>query len=239
MGLPPLSLNAWMRYDVVTRLLQDLDARSVLELGAGEGALGARLALRHDYLGLEPDARSFERARARIEHGQVLQGDLSALEPGAVFDLVCAFELLEHLEDDAAALREWHGCVRPGGWLLLSVPALGRRWGAADVKAGHRRRYEREELATLLRSAGFDPARIENYGFPLGNALEHGRNLVARFADRRGSAEERTAASGRWLQPPDWAAPATELASAPFRLLQRPFAGRDLGPGFVVLARRS
>ena len=239
MGLPPLTLNGWLRYDVAVRFLRELDIRSVLEIGAGEGALGARLAVRYEYVGLEPDARSFARARGRIERGRLIEGDLSALEPGAVFDLVCAFEVLEHLQEDAAALREWRGRVRPGGWVLLSVPAFARRFATWDVKAGHRRRYERAQLADLLRSCGFEEPRIAAYGFPLGNMLERGRNAVAAFSRPKGSLGERTAASGRQLQPPDWLAPATMIASSPFRLVQRRFADRDLGTGLVALARRS
>src|SRR4249920_3436634 len=110
MSLPPLTFNAWLRYDLIEDEL-DRAGRfdSILEIGTGEGAMGARLARRFTYVGVELDPRSFETARARIQdpgYGTVLQGDLSVLRPGQVFDIACAFEVLEHIEDDASALKE-------------------------------------------------------------------------------------------------------------------------------------
>jgi SAM-dependent methyltransferase len=239
---PPLTINGWLRYDLIAPLLDGLsDVRSVLEIGAGGGALGVRLAQRYRYVGLELDERSFETARARFERAGVermIRGDLSLLADGEEFDLVCAFEVLEHCEDDAGALRDWRARVRENGWLLLSVPAFERQLGPWDRKAGHYRRYERDGLARTLAAAGFEAVSIEAFGFPLGNVLEALRDLVARRAESNGSAEERTAASGRLLQPPDGAGALTKAISAPGRLLQRPFRDSERGTGFVVLARR-
>lgn len=228
MSDPPLTPNAWLRWDVVRRLLDGLDdVQRVLEVGAGEGALGARLARRYDYVGVEPDPRSRERARERA--GTVLE----AL-PDESFDLVCAFEVLEHVEDDEAELRVWRDRLRPGGWLLLSVPAHEKRFGPADRRVGHFRRYEPDRLATLLAETGFETSRVVSYGFPLGYALEAGRHVLAKRGEGEG-----TAGSGRWLQPSDRLGWATRLGTAPFRLLQRPFARTRLGTGIVVLARRT
>jgi SAM-dependent methyltransferase len=238
--LPPLTLNGWLRYDVVARALAGLgDVRTVLEVGAGQGAVGARLAARYRYLGVEPDRSSFERARPRVESrgGRILASDLSALQEGG-FDVVCAFEVLEHLEDDLAAVAEWRERLRPGGWLLLSVPAWQRRFGAADHKAGHYRRYDREPLRALLANAGLDEIALWTYGFPLGYVLQPSWNRLAAREAGGGSMAERSAASGRWLQPSERLGWVTRAVSAPFRLAQRPFAQTDLGTGFVARARR-
>jgi SAM-dependent methyltransferase len=239
---PPLTIKGWLRYDVVTRLLARLDdVESVLEIGAGEGALGVRLAQRYRYVGVEPDLRSFTTARRRFDAAglaTILHGGVDELRPGAAFDLVCAFEVLEHCEDDAAALREWVARVRPRGWLMLSVPAFARRFGPSDRKAGHHRRYERAQLASVLEAAGLEPRSIDLYGFPLGNALETAWNAAARFRPASGSAAERTAASGRYIQPRRKLAWAPRVIAAPGRLAQRSFVGRGRGTGFVALARR-
>jgi SAM-dependent methyltransferase len=244
MSLPPLTLNAWLRRDLIDRMLSDLDdVHDVLEVGSGEGALGTRLALRYRYTGLEPDPRSASIARRRLERagsGTLVQGDLSALPPRAGFDLLCAFEVIEHIEDDADALAQWRDRLRPGGWLLLSTPAHPGRFGPSDRAAGHYRRYARRGLATLLRTAGFEDELIWSYGFPLGYPLEWMRNLIARYKEPRlGSIAERTAASGRYLQPPEGLGWITRGLSWPFRKAQRPFVETDLGTGLVARARRS
>jgi SAM-dependent methyltransferase len=237
---PPLTLNAWLRWDHVRRLLRDLpDVRSVLELGPGAGAVAARLCERFDYVGVEPDPDACELARARVgAAGEVLCGDDSVLPRSARFDLVCGFELLEHMEDDAAAVRRWRERLRDGGFLLLSVPAHQRRFGPHDRLVGHYRRYDPAALAALLRECGFASPVVLSCGFPLGYALEVARNAIGRRAREERTMEERTASSGRRLQPPAWLGPATQALTAPFRLVQRPFAHTGLGTGLVVLAQR-
>ncbi len=238
---PPLSLHAWLRFDAARRLLPG-EARRVLEVGAGQGAAGALLARGREYVGLEPDAASYEVARRRLQGlGVVHPLDdtaFAAMRPEP-FDAVCAFEVLEHLGDEQAALVRWRGLARPGGWLLVSVPAGRSRMGAADLRAGHLRRYEREDLERALAAAGLTEVRVLAYGFPLGYALEAARNAIARRAlDPSLDQAERTAGSGRWLQPPDALALATRAVSAPFRLAQRPFGGTRLGTGLVARGRR-
>ena len=239
---PALSLHAWLRYDAILRLLRRAtNTSSALEIGAGQGAVGVLLARRYAYTGLEPDPTSFAAALARFDAAgvqQIVQGDLSTLTPGRVFDLVCAFEVLEHIEDDAGAVADWIAWIRPGGWFLVSVPAGQDRFGSADRKAGHFRRYGRDDISSLLTAAGLVDVSVVAYGFPAGYVLEAGRNVLARRLETAGSMSDRTAASGRWLQPPDWAAPATHLLAAPLRLAQRPFGNSRLGTGLVALARR-
>ena len=236
-SLPPLSLHAWLRFDAIERLLPP-DVSRVLEIGAGLGSAGALLAQRYAYVGLEPDAGSFAVAAARIGPGQVVCSDDGSYTPDEPFDLVCAFEVLEHLEDDRGALERWQRFLRPGGWVLVSVPAGRDRVGAADRRAGHLRRYDRGDLEAVLGAAGLVEIEVVAYGFPLGYALEAGRNVLASRDKRVATDSERTSASGRWLQPPDGAARLTQAAAAPFRLLQRPFSGTSLGTGLVARARK-
>ena len=255
--LPALAPNAWLRYDVVARLLPPA-ARTVLEIGCGQGAVGTRLAAARDYLGVEPDATSYQVARDRIDRlgrGEVRHGRVEdVVDAGLTFDLVCAFEVVEHLEDDVAALKEWAGRVRPGGWLMISTPAFQGRYGAWDAIVGHYRRYEPEAFAQLLRDAGLDDPQVVVYGAGLGTVLETGRNLIGRRrlgrtggslpvqgADGRVAVDdvamaELTSGSGRLLQPPAAAGLAVQVATAPFRALQRAFPTR--GTGLVALARR-
>lgn len=241
--LPVLALNAWLRYDCIARSLAELPGvDSVLEIGPGLGAVGARLARRYGYVGLEPSKTSCAIAKSRIEPlgGTVICGDVKALEPSDMFAVACAFEVIEHIEDDAGALRLWRKHIRPGGWIMLSTPPFQGRFGPLDRASGHFRRYEPDWMAELLVQTGFKDPRIWLYGFPLGYALEAARNTLAAFSrTEQKSLAEHTEASGRWWQPPDWLAPVTQAATYPFRLIQRPFLGTRYGTGLFALAQRS
>ena len=244
--LPPLAPRAWLRYDVVEPLVRRLAPRTVLEMGCGQGGFGTRLARAAGpggYLGVEPDAQAAAVAQSRITppQGTVLLGDQRAVPAGSHYDLVCAFEVLEHLEHDAEMLGVWASFVRPGGHLLLSVPAWQNRFGPMDTKAGHYRRYSPEELGTLLRGAGLDPVQITLYGWPLGYLLEAVRNpLDARRLAREPQEldpMQRTSSTGRTFQPTKpLVGKAIQLGTAPFRRIQRAMPTR--GTGLVALARR-
>jgi SAM-dependent methyltransferase len=240
--LPPLPPRAWLRYDLVSRIVASLEPGTVLEPGCGQGSFGARLAARARYLGVEPDELAASVATSRISPrgGTVVRGDQRDVPAGSSYDLVCAFEVLEHLEDDAAMLSVWAGFVRPGGHLLLSVPAWPDRFGPMDEHAGHYRRYTPEGLSRLLAASGLDPVSIQVYGWPLGYALEAVRNPIDRRKLAREDAmsmQERTASTGRTFQPPNRAlGSAVQLATTPFRYLQRLAPTR--GTGLVALARR-
>jgi SAM-dependent methyltransferase len=255
--LPPLTLNAWLRWDVISAELDRLEVRDVLELGPGEGAAACRLAPGRAYTGVELSARTRtiteQRLVAQGSPGRLLAG-MDELGPDEQFDLVCAFEVIEHIEDDRAALAEWATRVRPGGALICSTPAGPDRMGPADRIAGHFRRYDPVVLAAMARAVGLVDVRVVHVGHPFGYALEAVRNRVAarRLAAQgappagtfHGAAPVRaeepelaafTEGSSSFLQPPAWAGPATRIASAPGRWLQRRFP--DRGPGLVLVAR--
>ena len=241
-AVAPLTPNATLRYAVIERMLP-AGLVDVLEVGCGQGALGARLTQAYRYLGVEPDESSCAVARQRISaigRGEVRNIRVDALGDEQ-FDLVCAFEVLEHIEDDAAAVKEWASRLRSGGWLMLSVPAYQHRYGPADELVGHFRRYDPDALVTLLANAGFEDIEVRHYGFPLGYVLEAGRNAIGRrrlATAATQSVAERTAGSGRLLQPSgSLRGTVTRWGTQPFRLLQRAFP--NTGPGIVVLARRA
>ncbi|WP_158624111.1 bifunctional 2-polyprenyl-6-hydroxyphenol methylase/3-demethylubiquinol 3-O-methyltransferase UbiG [Micromonospora sp. HM5-17] len=240
-GDPPLPPRAALRWKIVRRIIAEQRPETILELGCGLGSIGARLARMATYTAVEPDPRSFDVARQRIAPlgGTVCNGDHRQAPTPGRYDLVCAFEVLEHLADDAAALAEWLPLVRPGGRLLLSVPADPKRFGSWDVLVGHHRRYSADQLRQRLAEAGATRIRIVHYGWPLGYLLDAVRN---RWAGRGGdapdgTAEERTSRSGRLLQPRgELAGGVIQLAVAPFAALQR--IRPDRGPGLVAVATR-
>jgi SAM-dependent methyltransferase len=236
MPIPRLTMSAWLRFDAIRRGLELADPSRVLEIGAGEGALGGWLAQRYEYVGVEPDARARAVAVARTGGKPMMRAALEDSDAGGV-DLVCAFEVLEHIERDAEALVHWRRRLQPRGWLLISVPAHASRFGASDRYVGHFRRYDRESLRPVLETAGFEIVDWRSYGAGLGHVIERVRNrLLSRRAAT--SAAEGTALSGRLFQPRSnvrvWL---NYLAALPFRVAQLPFASTDVGIGYVVLAR--
>lgn len=238
----PLTPHAWLRYDIVKRNIP-ADVGSVLEIGCGGGAFGARLAQRYDYLGIEPDEASYVVARRRITAagaGEVHNIAFAALD-GQTFDLVCAFEVLEHIEDDTAAVKDWASRVQPGGWLMLSVPADQYRYGPWDELVGHFRRYDPSELTKLLANCGLTDIVVHRYNYPLGLLLGAVRDELGRrrLSDASHSVHERTAASGRTFQLSDGGplGLVSRWGTAPFCVMQRMFPAR--GSGLVALARMS
>jgi SAM-dependent methyltransferase len=240
---PPLPPRAALRWSIVRQIIAEQQPETILELGCGLGSVGARLARMATYTAVEPDPRSYHVARQRITPlgGTVCNGDHRQAPTPGRYDLVCAFEVLEHLADDAAALAEWLPLVRPGGRLLLSVPADPDRFGSWDVLVGHYRRYSAEQLRQRLAEAGATQIRIVHYGWPLGYLLDEVRNRWARGrgsgGGANGTAEERTTRSGRVLQPRgSLVGGIIRMAVSPFAALQR--MRPDRGPGLVAVATR-
>jgi SAM-dependent methyltransferase len=239
MSTPKLTITAWLRFASIRRALAIAGPRSVMEVGAGEGALGSWLATRCDYVGIEPDSESRRVAVSRLRalgRGQ-MRSDLPAIDDRA-YDLVCAFEVLEHIEDDRKALAAWTARLAPRGFLLLSVPAHSDRFGPSDGYVGHFRRYDRAPLAERLDAEGFEILLWRSYGAGLGHFLDGVRNAVLGRRAASPSAEERTAGSGRLFQPRSRARSFFNyIVALPFRALQAPFGRTEVGIGYVVLAR--
>ncbi len=131
--------------------------------------------------------------------------------------------------------------IRPGGTLLVSAPAHASRLGPSDALVGHYRRYDPREMAQLLSKAGLVDVTVRLYGGPLGWLLEEARNALARrkFAKAEVSAsfDERTAGSGRFLQPGSGPlAQVLQIALRPLLFVQRMFPNR--GVALVASGRR-
>ena len=239
-GRPPeLTATGWLRFGPIRRAVQAVRPQRVLELGTGEGALGAWLARLCDYTGVEPDDRSRAVAAHRLApiSSARLLADLADVgaEP---FDLVCAFEVLEHIEDDRGALASWRTHLGPQGHLLLSVPAHADAYGPSDTYVGHFRRYERDALELLLTEEGFVICSWCTYGAGLGQLIDTVRNAILRRKEAPESTSARSGGSGRLYQPRSRLRAYGNYALAlPFRAIQRPFARTDTGMGYVVLAR--
>jgi SAM-dependent methyltransferase len=97
--------------------------------------------------------------------GSVVRGTVTSLPyPDGAFDLVCALDIVEHVDDDASAWSEIVRVAATGAVLLLSVPLHPARWTAFDDFVGHKRRYEPAELAARLKQHGLAVERSAIFG---------------------------------------------------------------------------
>lgn len=143
------------RRHLLRERLRGLRPGHALDVGAAGG--GNTRVLRD--LGWRATALEYgaDGAQVAAERGlPTVRGDATALpvRDGGL-DLVVAFDVLEHLEDDLTAAREVLRTLRPGGTFLVAVPADPRLWSAHDEAVDHVRRYTRASLTTVLVRAGF------------------------------------------------------------------------------------
>jgi len=132
---------------------------TVLDVGAGTGALARALAERgHLAVGVELDPAALALARPGGSSFVRARAEDLPFGPGA-FEALVSLDVIEHLDDDVAALREYRRALAPGGLLVVAVPAYGWAWSQHDVRLGHRRRYTRTSLCRALDAAGFDVVR--------------------------------------------------------------------------------
>ncbi|HEU0023810.1 MAG TPA: class I SAM-dependent methyltransferase, partial [Thermoleophilaceae bacterium] len=121
--------------------------RRVLDAGCGTGRNLQDYRLLGPAAGIDPSASAVEFCHGR-GLTDVRQAGVEALPfDDAAFDLVFATDVLEHVDDDRAALHELRRVVAPGGLLVATVPAYMWLWTESDVALHHRRRYSRPELA--------------------------------------------------------------------------------------------
>jgi len=134
----------------------------ILDAGCGTGALLERLQNRPEVevYGRDCSGEALPYTRQR-GHGRLVQGDLTCLPfPDGTFDLITALDVVEHIREDEGALREVNRVLRPGGVLLVSVPAFHFLWGPHDTALRHVRRYTAREVAALMRRSGFQVSKL-------------------------------------------------------------------------------
>src|SRR6185436_9427399 len=129
------------------------------DVGCGTGANLLMLSRYGDAEGVDisEDALAFCRERG-LDHVKQGAGEKLPFEENT-FDLVTAFDVVEHMDDDLAGLSEMYRVLRPGGHALIFVPTFMFLWGLQDDVSNHRRRYRLPELQRVLEQAGFEIER--------------------------------------------------------------------------------
>jgi ubiquinone/menaquinone biosynthesis C-methylase UbiE len=209
----------------------------VLEIGCGTGSVLEAIEHACDkgrVVGMDIHAEGLRFARSRVGC-PLVQADIRRMPFTEQFALIGMFDVLEHLPDDEQMLKDVYRIVRPGGALVLTVPALASLWSYADEASRHQRRYELDDLANRLTAAGFTIEFLTHYMSALGPFMRLTRRLLPLFARFRARGSD---AARRLTY--------TELRVIPvvnwwFRLLLAPEARalrrrRPLQPGPSLLA---
>jgi SAM-dependent methyltransferase len=167
----------------------------------------------------------------------VVVGDMTRMPfRDGVFDGVTSGETLEHLEGDAAAAREMRRVVREGGICVITVPALMSLWSSSDDYYGHLRRYSRDSLRALFRSAGLDVAKTRYWGFPA--ALAYDIAFLRRMNRRRATRPVTDDRMLRGVARVGKLRPLVALVRAAFNV-DYLFAWVPYGPGLLLVARKT
>lgn len=215
------------RRDILADYLRrfgDLPAQArVLEIGCGTGHNLPMLAqFGHvDAIEIDPAARAIAAERLGRPIGDAPLPALPGV-PRGTYDLVAVLDVVEHIEDDVAALAAMATCLAPGGKILIAVPAHQWMWSAHDVVNHHHRRYSKKTLRTAIEAAGLKAEKLGYFNsllFP----LAAGARLAGRLTGRDDSDDS----------PPP--APVNKLFEAIFRL-ERHMVGRvPMAPGVSIV----
>lgn len=159
------------------------DAR-ILEIGCGTGHNLPMLASfgEVDAIEIDPAARAIASERLGRPVGDAPLPDLPGVARGS-YDLVAVLDVVEHIEDDIAALKGMASLLKPGGKILIAVPAHQWLWSAHDVVNHHHRRYSKASLVKAIAAAGLAPRKLTYFNsllFPLAAAARIAGRLTGR-----------------------------------------------------------
>lgn len=164
------------RRRIIATLIKRLNipkSSRILEAGCGPGANLEMLAQFGEVSAFEPDDFAINHCRRHsgIPEQRLVTGFLPSPIPFTEpFDIVGAFDVIEHVEADLASLKALYGLTKPGGYALFTVPACPFLWSQHDVANHHYRRYMLPPFKSLLRQAGYNVTYISYYNtilFPL------------------------------------------------------------------------
>jgi SAM-dependent methyltransferase len=205
----------------------------ILEPGCGTGGNFPMLARRGRLFAIDADESALGFAASR-GLGRVAHGSLPEEIPFGeeCFDLVVMTDVLEHLDDEAGTLGALRARMRPGGWLLMTVPAMAWLWSDHDVTHHHRRRYRASDLRSLVSACGFSVNYLSYYNFLLFPMIAGARILQRLRPGDRGGANGRHDLS---MPPPALNALLMRIFSSERHLIGA--ARIPFGVSLIVLAR--
>lgn len=142
------------------------EAKNFLEIGCGTGFVLSGVAeanLRLEVSGSEIHSAGLNYAANRVKHATLFQMDARNIPFENEFDVIGAFDVLEHIEEDEEVLAQMFRAVSPGGGIILTVPQHRFLWSQQDEYACHVRRYQAQELRNKVEQAGFHVERSTSF----------------------------------------------------------------------------
>ncbi len=208
----------------------------ILDGAVGLGQLAVRMQSRgYRVVGIDYSLEAALHVR-RTSTVPAVVGDLTRMpfREGA-FDGMTTGETLEHVDDDAAAVREIGRVLRHGGRVIATVPALQSLWSASDDYYEHQRRYSRGQLEALFRAAGLKIAKAKFWGFPV--VLAYDTLFLLPMNKRRA---KRDVATDAGLQSLARAGRSRALVNAVMAVfsIDRLFSWIPFGPGLLLVAKK-
>jgi len=146
---------------------------------------------------LEASDTAIAMARRKFPDITILHGSFPQTVPSGNFNLITMLDVLEHIEEQTGAIRTAWSLLKPGGYLMLTVPAFMFLWSAHDNHVHHKRRYTSREIRSLLTDADFHIERVTYFNTMLFPAIAGVRLLQRTF-------KIRTAETDLDINPPEW-----------------------------------
>lgn len=169
------------------------DASSLMEVGCGTGFVLSGIAGQFPgmrLVGSEIYTSGLAFAAQRLPEAELVQMDARNLPYVAEFDVVAAFDVIEHIEEDELVLQNIHRAIKPGGGCLITVPQHMWLWSAVDEQACHQRRYDVAELHAKVSAAGFQIVRSTSFVSFLLPVMAFSRFLQKDTPDNKADATE-------------------------------------------------
>lgn len=237
-----------LRKDAFKRTIKKipLKNKNILEVGFGSGEILKMMAsYGSNVTGFDFSSEAADLAKERIASDNnsnnitITQDESNLLKNH--YDLVIAFEVLEHIEDDSEVFKRWLSYVKPGGSLIISVPAHQSKWCKNDVWAGHIKRYEKIDLINLCKDLRLPIKNLWNYGYPLTIVLDEMLNNLRNVNknDLHNSDEKIQLTKKSGIDRKNkfiYRLLSNDFALFPFYILQRLFFKKDLGSGYILHA---
>ncbi len=154
-------------------------AKKILEIGCGNGFILKGLMEFKNYTlsGADIHIQRLKHAKERLPELEFIQLDATQMPFENTYDAIGAFDVIEHIDDDIAVIKNVHRALKPEGLLLISVPQYQWMWSHMDDIDQHKRRYSRKELKNKLTQNGFEVIYLSSFVFTLFPLMAISRNF--------------------------------------------------------------